>query len=73
MRKFKVIGIEALAIILFLIYMIPFALILINAAKPTLQILIDPLALPERFSLLFENIAAVYNSPNVRYPSAFMT
>jgi len=63
---------ELIAIILFLVYMIPFALILINAAKPTLQILVDPLAMPERFSLLFENIMEVYSSPNVQYPSAFM-
>jgi len=73
MRKLKAIGIESVAIILFLVYMIPFFLILINAAKPTLQILVDPLALPERFTLLFENIAEVYNSPNVRYPSAFVS
>jgi len=72
MKKLLKIIPELIAIILFLIYMIPFALIIINAAKPTLQILVDPLALPERFGLLFDNIMEVYNSPNVRYPSAFM-
>ena len=64
---------EAIAVVIFLIYIIPFALILINAAKPTLQILVDPLALPERFSLIFDNIRDVYNSPNVNYPAAFMS
>jgi len=73
MRRLRFIVPEAIAIILLLIYMIPFALILINSAKPTLQILIDPLAWPERFSLLFDNIKDVYSSPNVQYPSAFMS
>jgi len=72
MRKVTRFVPECIAIILFLIYMIPFALILINAAKPTLQILVDPLAMPERFSLLWDNIMEVYSSPNVQYPSAFM-
>jgi len=64
---------EAIAIIILLIYMIPFALILINSSKPTVEILRDPIAMPESFTLIFKNIAEVYASPNVEYPSAFMS
>jgi len=64
---------EALAILLFLIYMLPFALVLINASKPSLQIIMDPLAFPKNFSQLFTNIKLVMESPNVRYGSSFVS
>jgi raffinose/stachyose/melibiose transport system permease protein len=73
MKKSKPFILESVAVLLFLLYMLPFALILINTAKPTLQILIDPLAWPEKFSLMFTNIQSVYSSPNIKYPSAFMS
>jgi raffinose/stachyose/melibiose transport system permease protein len=64
---------EIIAIILFLLYMIPFALVVINAAKPSLKIIMDPLALPENPSQLIANIKTVIESPNVRYPSSFVS
>ena len=63
---------EAVAILLFLIYMLPFALVLINSSKPSLQIIMNPLALPESFTQLFTNIKTVMESPNVRYGSSFV-
>jgi len=73
MGKRNAIILNAIAILLFLVYMVPFALVIINAAKPTLQIILDPLTLPENFTQLFKNIQEVYQSPNVRYPSSFVT
>jgi len=64
---------EAVAILLFLIYMLPFALVLINSSKPSLQIIMNPLALPESFTQLFTNIKTVMESPNVRYGSSFVS
>ena len=64
---------ETIAIILFLIYMLPFMMILINAAKPTLQIIVNPLAIPEQPAQLFTNIKIVFENPNVRYPSSFVS
>jgi len=64
---------EALAIVIFIIYMLPFMLVLINSAKPTLQIIMDPLSLPENPAQFFANIVHVLENPNVRYMSSFVT
>jgi raffinose/stachyose/melibiose transport system permease protein len=66
-------ALEAVAILLFLLFMIPFALILINSAKPSLLIIMDPLAFPNNPSQLFTNIKTVFESPNVRYASSFVS
>ena len=64
---------EILAIVLFLLYMIPFAIVLINSSKPSLTIIMDPLSLPKDPSQLIANIKTVFTSPNVRYASSFIS
>jgi len=39
---------EIVAILIFLVYMVPFAIVLINSSKPTLQIISNPIALSEK-------------------------
>ena len=69
----KIPVLEIVAILLFLLYMMPFALVAINSAKPTLQIIVDPLSLPENPTQFLANVKAVFESPNVRYLSSFAT
>jgi raffinose/stachyose/melibiose transport system permease protein len=64
---------EAAAILLFLLYMLPFFLVIINSSKPSLKIIMDPLALPENPSQLIINIKTIFESPNVRYLTSFMS
>jgi len=64
---------EALAILLFLLYMVPFFLVIINSSKPSLKIIMDPLSFPENPSQLITNVKTVFESPNVRYPSSFVS
>ena len=64
---------EVIAIILFIIYMLPFALVIINSSKPSLKIIMDPLALPSTPSQLITNIKLVLESSNVRYASSFLS
>jgi len=73
MKKKKHFTLEVIALILFLIFMIPFFLILINSAKPTLEIIVDPLAWPQNFGQLFENVQYILTSPTVNYVSSFVT
>jgi len=74
MKKSNIpIVLEIIAIVIFLLYMIPFAIVLINSSKPSLKIIMDPLALPENPAQLFANIKTVVTSPNVRYPSSFVS
>ena len=73
MKKDKTLILEIIAIVLFLLYMIPFALVVINSAKPSLMIIMDPLAFPKNPSQLIANIQTVFTSPNVRYASSFVS
>jgi len=73
MKIKKYLILEIVAVILFLIYMIPFAIILINSSKPPLVIISQPLALPESPMQLFTNIQRVWTSPNVSYPTSLMS
>jgi raffinose/stachyose/melibiose transport system permease protein len=64
---------EAVAILIFVLYMLPFVLVIINSSKPSLKIIMDPLALPENPSQLIANIKTVLESPNVLYVSSFVS
>ena len=64
---------EIVAIFLFILYMVPFALVIINSAKPTLEIITDPLSLPKTPVQFFANVKTVFESPNVRYGSSFVS
>jgi raffinose/stachyose/melibiose transport system permease protein len=67
----KTVILEAVAVLIFLLYMLPFFIVVINSSKPSLKIIMDPLALPENPSQLITNIKTVIASPNVRYASSF--
>jgi raffinose/stachyose/melibiose transport system permease protein len=64
---------EIIAILIFFLYMLPFALVIINSSKPSLKIIMDPLSLPNTPSQLITNIKLVLESPNVRYASSFFS
>ena len=64
---------EVFAILLFLIYMLPFLIILINASKPSLKIIDNPLSLPTDPSVFIDNVQKTITSPNVRYVSSFIS
>jgi raffinose/stachyose/melibiose transport system permease protein len=57
--------------LIFLIYLYPFVLILINSAKDSFAVTQSPLKLPENWSRIFVNIARIWKDPNINYPSSF--
>ena len=69
----NVVILELVAILLFAIYMIPFVIVLINSAKPSLLIIMDPLALPKNPAQFLKNVQEVMTSPNVRFPTSFFS
>lgn len=73
MKKRNPIILEVVAIVLFICYMLPFAIVIINSSKPSLKIIMDPLSLPESPAQLMANITTVLTSPNVRYQSSFIS
>lgn len=62
---------EALGIVLLILFLFPFFIVLINAAKPADQIIRAPLALPQKWGALFANMNRVIHSPNMNYWKSF--
>ena len=62
---------EALGIILLILFLFPFFIVVINAAKPADQIIRAPLALPQKWGTLFANMNRVIHSPNMNYWKSF--
>jgi raffinose/stachyose/melibiose transport system permease protein len=67
-KKRSTIVLEILTIILFISFLSPFVILIINASKESsFEVLTDPLALTGTFAQLLENIDEVWNSTNTRY------
>ncbi|MEM9424763.1 MAG: carbohydrate ABC transporter permease, partial [Spirochaetota bacterium] len=56
--------------IFFVFAMYPFFIVLISSAKSSLEILTTPAHLPLKWSKLLENMAKVWSSRSIRYPSS---
>jgi raffinose/stachyose/melibiose transport system permease protein len=69
----KIFTLEIIAIVIFVLYMLPFLLVIVNSAKPSLKIIMDPLAFPQNPSQFITNVKTVIDSPNVRYASSFFS
>ena len=63
---------EILVMLLFIIFMLPFALVVINAAKSAKEIVFSPVAMPESWGQMITNIQAIFNNPTVDYLGAFV-
>ena len=63
---------EVLVMLLFIIFMLPFVIVLINAAKPAKAIVFNPIALPSDWGQIVTNISAIFNNPTVDYFGAFV-
>ena len=66
-RKFNKVLLEVVGVVLFIMFMLPFVLVIINAAKTNDLITMDPIALPESFMTLFENMKIVWTSENIQF------
>jgi raffinose/stachyose/melibiose transport system permease protein len=72
-RKRESLILEILTALLFIVFLLPFAIVLINSAKDAFTVTDSPMSLPEDWLQLFRNIADIWTSPNVQYKSSFMT
>ena len=72
-RKRESLILEILTALLFILFLLPFAIVLINSAKDAFTVTDSPMSLPEDWLQLFRNIADIWTSPNVQYKSSFMT
>ncbi len=59
-----------LTTLFFLLAMYPFFIVIISSSKSSLEILSGPTQLPDNWGQLFQNIAKVWNSNTIKYPSS---
>lgn len=64
---------EIAAIALFLFWIAPLILVVVNSAKSSPEIIMDPMKLPENWGTLFSNIQKVFADRTVNYSSALVS
>ena len=72
-RKPGLVLLEVLAVALFLVFLFPFFIVLINSAKAPFEITQNPLSMPAEWKKLIDNVVAIWTSVNVRYSSSFLS
>lgn len=73
MSRRNIIILEILAVLLFILFMLPLLLVLINSSKDAFSVTQYPLRLPEDWSQLGRNIASIWTNPNVQYSQSFFS
>lgn len=73
MRKAHVYLLEVVALAALVVYLYPFLIVLINAAKDSFSVTQFPMRLPDNWGQLFVNIRTIWVSPNIRYGSSFVS
>jgi len=71
--KKRVIFLEALGVLFFILFMLPLLLVLINSAKDAFDVTQYPLRLPEDWGQLGRNVANIWSNPNVQYSRSFFS
>ncbi len=63
---------EITTIILFLLFMVPFVMVVLNSAKTSKEIIFNAIALPENWGQLWTNVTLIFNNKTVDYVGAFV-
>ena len=66
-------GLEIVTFVLFLVYLFPFFIVVINSAKSAFEVTQSPMSLPSDWSMIFKNMQVIWTSDNIRYPSSFFS
>lgn len=64
---------EAATLALFLAFLFPFFLVLINSAKTAFEVTQYPLVMPKSWGNLFKNVTTIWTSSNIRYPASLVS
>ncbi len=71
-RKAAKILLETATIFLFILFMVPFAMVVLNSAKTSKEIIFNAIALPSSWGQIWTNISLIFNNPTVDYIGAFV-
>jgi raffinose/stachyose/melibiose transport system permease protein len=69
----RLISLEALAAALFMVFLFPFFIVIINSGKTPFEITQNPLTFPADWAQTLRNMATIWTSPNVKYSSSFLS
>ncbi|MGD9938836.1 MAG: carbohydrate ABC transporter permease [Clostridia bacterium] len=61
---------EVATLVLFIAFLFPFFLVLINSAKTAFEVTQYPLALPDDWGNILKNTVTIWTSDNIRYPAS---
>ncbi|MBL8966126.1 MAG: carbohydrate ABC transporter permease [Spirochaetaceae bacterium] len=72
-RRRGAIALEILAVLLFLLFLFPFFIVLVNAAKIPFEITQSPLTFPAEWRKIVDNMVTIWTSVNIRYSQSFLS
>ncbi len=64
-------ALEIVAFALFVAFMFPFGMVVLNSAKTSREIIFNAIAAPERWGQIFTNVRLIFTNPTVDYLGAF--
>ncbi len=70
-RKVGQVTLEAFTVVLFLLFMFPFGMVVLNSAKTSKEIIFNAIAAPSSWGQLFTNVGLIFGNPTVHYLNAF--
>jgi raffinose/stachyose/melibiose transport system permease protein len=70
--KPEMLVLEILTILLFILFMFPFFMVVLNSAKTSREIIFNAIALPSSWKQLLTNVSLIFNNPTVDYLGAFV-
>ena len=72
-RTARLVAPEIVAVVLFLLFLFPFFIIVVNSAKTPFEITQNPLTLPTDWGKILQNMVTIWTSVNVQYSSSFLS
>lgn len=72
-RRIGLVALEVLAVLLFVAFLFPFFIVVVNAAKTPFEITQSPLSLPGHWGKIIENVVSIWTSVNIQYSSSFVS
>jgi raffinose/stachyose/melibiose transport system permease protein len=64
---------EIITFLLFLVYLFPFFIVLINSAKNAFEVTQAPMSLPKDWGTILKNMQIIWTSENIRYSRSFIS
>jgi raffinose/stachyose/melibiose transport system permease protein len=71
-KKTGLVLLEIITPLLFVLFMMPFLLVILNSAKTSKEIIYSPVSLPSNWGQMTTNITAIFNNPSTDYIGAFV-